>query len=100
MGIKYGAIRGTRLRRHRRMLRRVLERGEIYLRREYEFRMAERLHCAGLVTAVASKANWLGVGRRAFRELTLFSSAAEARRRYPCCVMPRLRVVGRGRGRI
>jgi hypothetical protein len=54
----------------------------VYLRREAEFRMAKRLHRAGLATACVSKWNWSGEGRRPFRELALFLSEADARRQY------------------
>lgn len=89
--IKYGALRGARLRRHRRLLLRVQRGhfglgGPIYVRAEAEFRMAERLHRAGLITAAVSRHNWFGFGnpRRPYRELALFARDAEARRQYPC----------------
>jgi hypothetical protein len=58
--------------------------GCVFLWRESDFRDAERLHRAGLVTAVASKSNWIGIGggKRAFRELAVFATESEARARY------------------
>ena len=51
-----------------------------------EFRDAERLHRAGLLTASATKWNWLGGSKP--RELALFMDEDEARRRYRG-IMPR-----------
>lgn len=79
---KYGDLRGRRLRRHRRLLRRVLTRGVVWVRQEAEFRAVERLHRARLVTACPSKHNWIGVGRRPFRELAVFARETDARREY------------------
>lgn len=54
-----------------RLLRRVMSaRGGIFVRGEDSFRIAERLHKAGLISAQPSKWGW-GGGRRPFRELFL-----------------------------
>ena len=86
--IRYPDLDGRRRRRHRRILRLVMARGVIYVRSEHEFRMVERLHRAGLVTACVSKLSWLVDPRlarrlRPFRELAVFALESEARRRYP-----------------
>jgi hypothetical protein len=86
---RYHDLRGRRRRRHDRLLRRVAARGVTYVRAGFEFRMAQRLHDAGLVTACASKWNWTGAGRRPFRELALFALESEARRLYPDSVLER-----------
>lgn len=85
-------LNGRQRRRHRRFLRRITARGAVYVRREFEFRMAERLHRAGLATAAASKANLFGAYTgRPFRELAVFAREDEARRMYPWTVMSRHR---------
>lgn len=86
---RYRELDGRRRRRHLRLLREVLRRGVIYVRRESEFRMVERLHHAGLVTACTSKWNLFGLSRRPFRELAVFSSETEARRRYDTILVRR-----------
>lgn len=83
--MSYGSLRGKRLRAHRRLLRRIADRPErvIYVRREAEFRMAEGLHRAHLLTACISKWNWLeSPNGRTFRELALFASEDKARHQY------------------
>ncbi len=79
---RYHDLRGPRRRRHRRLLRDVQRSPHgVYIRHESEFRMAERLHRAGLVTACVSKFDWLG-GCRPYRELAVFAVEAEALRHY------------------
>lgn len=88
-----GSLRGQRLRAHQRMLRRIASRPMhvIYVRSDTEFRMAERLHRAHLLTACISKWNWLGPPNgRPFRELALFASEPDARRQYGQ-ILPRTR---------
>lgn len=85
------SLNGRQRRRHRRFLRHIVARGAVWVSSEPEFRMAERLHSAGLVTAAASKKNWLGKGRRPFRELAVFASEDAARKMYPWTVMARHR---------
>jgi hypothetical protein len=87
--MRYEDLRGPRRRRHNRLLRRVIARGVTHVRAGFEFRMAQRLHDAGLVTACASKWNWIGTGRRPFRELALFALESEARRMYPDTALER-----------
>lgn len=60
----------------------------LYVRTEPEFRMAERLHRAGLVTACVSKFAFFDRGRRPYRELAVFAVEADARRQYDR-VLPR-----------
>jgi hypothetical protein len=50
-----------------------------HIRGEDNFRYAERLHRAGLITAAVSKGNMLGIGSRPFRELAVFLDEAKAR---------------------
>ena len=91
--MSYGSLRGRRLRTHQRLLRRIASRPMrvIYVRSNVEFRMAERLHRAHLLTACISKWNWLGPPNgRPFRELTLFKSEADARQQYGR-ILPRRR---------
>lgn len=81
--IKYHALRGPRRRRHQRLLRHVRAAGEIYVCAEHTFRMIERLHRAGLVTACVSKRNLFGpFTGRPFRELAVFPTEAAALERY------------------
>lgn len=81
--IRYHDLRGQSRRRHRRLLAAVLRRRVMYVRREHEFRMAERLHRAGLVVACISKANLFGpFTGRPFRELAVFATEAEATQQY------------------
>lgn len=88
--LRYNALRGPRLRRHRRFLRDVQRRGALYVRAEHEFRMAERLHREGLLTACVSKLDWISLNRnRPFRELAVFATEAVARRHYDQ-ILPRL----------
>lgn len=91
--MNYGSLRGQRLRAHRRLLRRIASRPMhvIYVRSNAEFRMAERLHRAHLLTACISKWNWIGPPNgRPFRELALFASETAARRQYGQ-ILPRTR---------
>ena len=91
--MSYGSLRGRRLRTHRRLLRRIASRPMhvIYVRSNAEFRMAERLHRAHLLTACVSKWNWIGPPNgRPFRELALFASENDARRQYEQ-ILPRAR---------
>lgn len=77
----YDHLRGRALRRHHRLLRRVLA-GPVSIRytRVHDLRAAERLHHAGLVTAVVSRTNrWLMFGARPFSEVTLYATEAQAR---------------------
>jgi len=70
--MRYHDLRGIRRRRHARFLRRVRLHGELYVRSETEFRMAERLHRARIITALVSKWNWIGRPTgRPFREIVL-----------------------------
>lgn len=80
--MRYGALRGYRLRRHRRLIARVAERGRIWVTHEPEFRMVERMHRAGVVAAAVSKWRMFGPGRRPFRELAVFATEAAARTSY------------------
>lgn len=75
-------IPGRSRRRHWRLLRRVRAEGWIYIRNWHEFRIVERLHHAGLVTACVSK-GLFSSGPYPFRELAVFADEAEARRQYP-----------------
>lgn len=84
----YGDLHGRSLRAHRRLLRRVQYCGPVYVDSEPEFRMAERLHRAGLITAAVDRFNLLGRSRRTFKRLALFASETEARERYGI-IMPR-----------
>ena len=70
------------------LLRRVRARGCVWVRRECEYRDAERLHHVGLITAVVSKYNHLGVGSRPFRELALYPTEADALKMYRT-ILPR-----------
>lgn len=54
----------------------------LFIRGECSFRQIERLHKAGLVTACASKVNWMGKGNRPFRELAVYLTEQEALERY------------------
>jgi len=97
--MSFGALRGGRLRAHLRMLRRIASRPlqVIYVRSSAEFRMAERLHHAHLLTACISKWNWLGPPNgRPFRELALFKSETSARQQYGQ-ILPRHRARARPR---
>lgn len=90
---RYGALRGRRLRDHRRLLRRIAAQPQrvIYVRASAEFRMAERLHHAHLLTACVSKWDWFDrLDGRPYRELALFLSETDARRRYGQ-ILPRRR---------
>lgn len=78
----YHRLDGRRRRRHLRLLRQVIARRAIWVRWEHQFRMVERLHKAGLVVACVSKFNFLGEGRRPFRELAVFADEREARKHY------------------
>lgn len=54
----------------------VLRRGVLYVRREHEFRMIERIHRVRLVTACVSRRNLFEPHTgRPLRELAVFSSA-------------------------
>jgi hypothetical protein len=83
-------LTGKQLRRHRRLLRRV-QRADwaVYVCHEHEFRLAERLHRAGLIACAPSRPNWdhgqrSRIGkRRSYRELACFRSVAEALQRFP-----------------
>lgn len=85
---KLDQLTGRRRRRHRRLLR-AIKAGPLFLRHEHAFRMAERLHRAGLIVCVASRVNWRHGQtsrihkHRVYRELACFASKAEALRRYP-----------------
>ena len=84
------SLKGPARRRCMKLLRRLRDPkrfGCIFVRHEPEFREAERLHRAGLLTACASKWNWMG-GRRPFRELALFVDESDARKQYKT-VLPR-----------
>jgi hypothetical protein len=77
-------LRGHARRRCMKLLRRVLSDYQpVFVHRdECGFRDAERLHRAGLVTAVMTKPNWgwiMGHGGRPFRELALYARESEAR---------------------
>lgn len=54
---------------HLRFLKKVLSRNTVYVRGETSFRIVERLHKAGLVSAFVSKWNMFFNGTRLFREL-------------------------------
>jgi len=82
-----GLLSGDARRRCMRLLRRIRARGVVWARRSSEFRDAERLHRAGLITAVVSKYNLFG-GPRPYRELGLYPTEAAARRLYRT-VLPR-----------
>lgn len=91
--IKYANLEGRGRRRHARLVRSVIARGVIYVRSEHEFRMVERLHKAGMVTACISKTSWLAATRsgrrpRPFRELAVFALESDARMRY-ARILPR-----------
>lgn len=78
----YHALRGARRRRHLRLLRRVRGAGTqgLYLTDWWEFRIAERLHRAGLAVAFVARWNWYGEpGGYPFRALVLFESDAAYR---------------------
>lgn len=79
---KYYNLKGPQRRRHRRLLRKIQGKRVLYARAEVEFRMIERLHQAGLVTACISKWNWMDTGKRPFRELAVFATEAAARQHY------------------
>ena len=85
---RLGDLRGAQLRRHRRLLARIYAHPQrvAYVRHEHEFRMAQRLHEAGLLVACVSRLSLFG-GRRPFRELALFLNEADALRQYRC-IMP------------
>jgi len=87
---RYYDLRGQSSRRHRRFLAQVKRCGVVYICTEPEFRMAERLHRVGLVTACVSRENWIGPlsNSRPFRELAVYASEVEALRRY-CQALPR-----------
>lgn len=85
---KYGGLRGTALRQHRKMLRRVQQQGSLYIDFEHLFRILERLHRAGLVTCCVAKWNWLERSGRPFRELAVYAEEREARRHY-AKILPR-----------
>lgn len=67
-------LTGKQRRRHLRFVRLVITRDQNYrgtwVRGEASFRMVERLHKAGLITAYISKWAW-GGGSRPFRELSV-----------------------------
>jgi hypothetical protein len=52
----------------------VTEPSGIFVRGEASFRIIERLHRAGLVTACMTKHNLFGKGRRPFREIVVYAS--------------------------
>lgn len=80
--IQYYDLRGRRRRRHHQLLAEV-RRNVMYVRSEHEFRIVQRLHRVGLVTACVSKANLFGpYTGRPFRKLAVFATETEARRRY------------------
>ena len=64
-----------------RLLAQVQATGCVFVREQHEFRDADRLHRTGMLTAVVAKWSWAG-GKRPFRELALFASEPEARKRY------------------
>lgn len=86
--ISLSNLKGPARRRCMRIVRDIrTHHGCLFVRGESAFRDAQRLHRAGLITAVASKWNWAG-GRRPFRELALFLDEGEARKQYRT-ILPR-----------
>lgn len=77
---------GDACRRCARLLRRLSERGELYLCESHEIRDVRRLADAGLIVAAVSKGGWFGR-----REIAVYRSLAEARRRYPWSILPQKR---------
>lgn len=73
--IKFSQLSGRARRKHLAFVRCIAKRSANYrstsVNSESEFRIAERLHRAGLITAQPSKSNWMGRGSRPFRELEL-----------------------------
>lgn len=92
--VRMGDLRGQSLRRHRRLVRRVAEeyrqhQNPTYLTRWYEFRMAERLHRAGLIACCVSRHSWAGTAYP-FREIAAFPSMTTAMQsQYGHLVLPR-----------
>ncbi len=87
---KLAALTGKQRRRHLRLMRRVQRTdGAVYVYHEHEFRVAERLHRAGLIACAPSRPNWdhgrrSRIGkRRSYRELACFASVDEALQRFP-----------------
>lgn len=79
---KLQQLSAVQRRRNFRLLRQVQKQSPVFVSRKSEFRMAERLHRAGMLTACVSKIDLLGTGRRSFRELALFATEEQALRQY------------------